>query len=364
MPQKVQGKKKQNKQQGKQPAVRQKSSVDQRFRTFGHLSDCGRDYAKTLSNPFTGPLGCVPSTHPIMTQKVRVFTRGSFACSKTTGTGFIICDPLNSMFNDASCVSYSINSYAATDLISNNLAAGVNGAFSNSPYTSAQFNEGADGNQGRVVGCGLRIRYTGTSMFNSGSIYAFHDPTHTTIVGSTSANIAGELLATRFQAGSRDWLTVLYSPVYEDDYTLIDPAAVASSAAANVERWYMGFLITGAQLDPNFATYDYEMYTVFEAQGRNVRGMTKAHSDPLGLSAVVNVAQDMRPTAAPVEQHSESFVSRALHNLGTAISHGSAIYSEGKNVINAGVDLYDIYKGRMPENFSKTLKMLPYMAEL
>ena len=72
----------------------------------------------------------------------------------------------------------------------------------------------------------------------------------------------------------------------------------------------------------------------------------------------------MRPTAAPVEQHSESFVSRALHNLGTAISHGSAIYSEGKNVINAGVDLYDIYKGRMPENFSKTLKMLPYMAEL
>jgi hypothetical protein len=326
---------------------------------YGHLSECGSLYAATLSNPFTGPLGCVPSEYPIMTLKSRTWIRGEFQAG-TNGYASIFADPINMAMSDQDAVNASTNTFALTAISATNAvpAGSVLGYRSNSTYVAAQFG-GNDANsiQMRVVGCGLRIRYTGSDLNNQGSVYAIHDPTHSSILNATTGVISGELLSNRFKI-SKDWQTVLYSPVFAADYQMTNVAAQASATSPTTNRWYMGFLIAGAQ---NGAPFDFECYSVFEAQGRNVRGMTKSHSDPLGLSAVVNVSQEVRPTSQPIEEHSQSFFGKVVHELGHAFSTASNVYSEGRALIQAGSDAYDLYQGRSPKFFNESLKMLAYM---
>ena len=126
------------------------------------LSRCAADYAMCLSNPFTGPLACVPVSPTVMSLKLRAWTKGEFK-SGTAGVGYINADPYSAVASDLACVRHSDAAYAGSTVALSGVA-GTSAHFSNSPYINASFTNGAAGAQYRVVSAGLRIRYIGTEL--------------------------------------------------------------------------------------------------------------------------------------------------------------------------------------------------------
>lgn len=357
MPQKTASKKNSSKPGSK--ATGTKNRLPLQVIPRNYLSDCASDYTRCLANPFTGPLACVPGPYPIMTRKLRVFIKSSFTIG-SQGAGFVWCNPMNSLVNNHDCVNFTGADYASAG----GYAGVANGAGttliqtarSNSEYDAAAFGESPGTAQGRVVSCGLRIRYSGTELNRAGTVVAFSDPTHSTINGMTPANISLEVQSRRFPV-TRDWTTVLYMPVIAEDYQLINVsnALTAANVAAGTLSWYMGFQVIGAVVATSF---EWEMFTVFEVNGRAVRGMTPSHSDPTGLAATMNVSNSAAPVQGPAEVHEKSFLSKVTDNLKFAISHGADVYNYSKTAVNAGQDLYSLYKGGAPSNTIRAAEQL------
>lgn len=301
-----------------------------------NLSNCGSDYARAIANPFTGPLACVPGQFPIQTRKLRVYTRGTFYIGMNSA-GFIFASPPNAIANDSDCVNFSTNNYAGDGTFTGIADGGpygtVAGARSNSDYTKADFGGTGGTSQMRIVSAGLRVRYTGKELDKSGSMYAFQDPTHNSLVGVTPTQIANEAQARRCQV-SREWTTVLYNPVQESDYQLTTNSFPPSIGSGSALAWYMGVMVTGCVVTGS--SFDYEFYVTYEVNGRNVRGMTRTHSDPLAVAAVVNVATAQPPVSGQIEQHEKSFLARVSENLGSALSHGADLYNMGNALYSAG----------------------------
>lgn len=294
-----------------------------------------------------------------MTRKLRVFVKSSFTIGSGQ-SGFVWCNPMNSLANDHDCVNFTLSDYTGGGGyagVANGAGTTVYGtARSNSEYNAASYGNTPGTAQGRVVSCGLRIRYSGTELNRAGTVVAFSDPTHSTINGMTPAQISLEVQSRRFPV-SREWTTVLYTPVEADEYQLINVsnALVAANVAAGTLSWYMGFQVIGAVAG---TTFDWEMFTVFEVNGRSVRGMTPTHSDPTGLASAMNVANSAPPVQGPAESHEKSFLSKVTDNLKFAISHGADVYNYSKTAVNAGQDLYSLYKGGAPQNTLRAAEQL------
>lgn len=317
------------------------------------MSSCTRDYIRSLANPFSGPLACVPSPYPNWTRKVRVFSRGNFVTSSTNNIGLIWADPVNSSQSTYNCVLSTTAASTSTTFTGYN-ATGWQGSPSNADYTGVQLGTGS-GIQTRVVSAGLRIRYAGTALNKGGRIIAFQDPTHTTLNNRAESTLLSEIQAKEYAV--RDdgtWTTILYSPVLDTDYQLnqwniLDPtiAGVASDSG----RFYMGFLIVSATASTPFY---YEFFAVHEYQGSTVRGQELSHADPIGLSVGATVSTAHLPTQASNAAIESSFVSTASKYLKEGISY--AVHNPG-NVIAGVKAAKDVY------NFSQGARSVPILTE-
>jgi hypothetical protein len=290
-----------------------------------YLSGCARDYARTLVNPFSGPLACIPSFPVLMTRKMRTWARGSFSTG-TNSQGWIAADPKYGAINNSATVYYSTAGMApvAVDMA----AVGVGTANSNSDYALGTVGPAA--NLYKVVGYGLRFRYTGTSLNQGGTIVALCDPNHNSLQGRSYANFQAELMSKQFPFG-REWINVLYKPVTDLELTS-QSTFPANTGAATDLCFYMGAYINSAVAAQPF---EFEVYGVYEWEGATIRGQTPSHADPVGFAAI-QVASLNSPTTVPKagndpSKHEASFLKEVGNTL---LQTGSTVFG---NMIGSGV---------------------------
>jgi len=145
------------------------------------------------------------------------------------------------------------------------------------------------------------------------------DPTHTSLDGRSLSDFDAEVQSRRFPV-DRKWLTVLYRPVVDVD----DEFKGTFPNGATDPNWYMGFALAGASATTAL-TYEWEYYSIYEYQGRNIRGMAPSHYDPTGYAAVHSVSQmgkHLLPSDQDASTRSGSFLSEVGNYLGSALSWG------------------------------------------
>jgi len=307
------------------------------------LSDCAVAYASALVNPFTGPLACVPISPTVLTYKFRAWSKGEFSTGSTAAfSGFITADPYCAFVNDVACVHYSGANYnsASIGILG---AANTGLAYSNSPYSDAQVTPASAGINYRIVGAGLRIRYIGTELNRGGTIIALVDPTSSTTIGQTPANMLGEVTSKKFVV-NKIWTTILWRPVLVTDYSL---TSVAPSTHFNDNDFGpLSFYVEGA--DNTVALkYEYEFSCVFEANGRNVRGQTVTKTDTTAQTAIAAesvTSPFFVPHQASSDASTMKFLQSVANNFGKTTSHIVAGKEAVVSAVKLGKTIFEVGK--------------------
>jgi len=264
------------------------------------VSQCARDYINTLTNPFNGPMVCVPqSTSTDETLKQRVFVAGQFY-SGTAGSGnlgYVLADPRNAVSNSNECTISTLAAYNVAGTISNSFAAGTVASFSNSMFNGGTFGAQQGFAKYRPVGAGLRVKASTTNLNVGGEYFAFMDPEHRSPVGDTIAQIYNNARTKRFPIVLNEWVTLLYTPFTQNDFELAALAFTNPSTVSSSDNAF--YMLIGAVTAASQQLFDFEFYVVYEVAGQNIRGATPIHSDPIGLAAAVNAVNRQPPMAHP-----------------------------------------------------------------
>lgn len=310
-----------------------------------HLSKCSTDYARCLVNPFSGPLACVPNFPALKSRKFRVWAKGTLSTG-SQDIGFIWQDPQLGINNNVESVFFTTNSFAGNSFEISD-AVNVLGAMTNSDYDSSMI--GTAGITYRVVASGIRARYIGTELNRGGQLIALSDTNHNSLLNRTIQACDAEINSKRFPV-NREWTTVTSRPVRDaDDDFGVNPAAIPITTSLS---WYNGIIIQGPGVTADF---EWESYTVYEAQGQNVRGMSPSHTDPVGYNAVnmmTNFTKHLDPHQKKPADVEKSAVSDTIQLLGTAMSKAEPFVAgitdiATGNYLGAALDfgegLYDLF---------------------
>jgi len=267
------------------------------MKTLVKLGGCSVEYGRSLVNPFTGPVACVP-TYPVSkTRKVRTFARGTFQTSATNGFGYIVADPSRALTNDAPCVVGS-NS-ASTQTSMDWTVVGQNVQFlSNSEYGFASIGDSPTQIEYKQVSAGLKVRYIGTELDRGGQIIGLQDQNHASVFQRNISSVDGEETSRRF-AIDRKWKRVLFRPLEGSDLDFLDALSTYTPGPTDMS-FFMCFVIQAPNVTTSLS-FEFEFFANFEVIGRNVRGLTTSHVDPVGaaaVQAVVAVGENLYPTDA------------------------------------------------------------------
>jgi len=205
------------------------------------MSECSARFLRAVIDPFGERNVCLPTAPACASLKSSGFVRFSMSTG-TNNVGFVVCNP--SWCNDLPQGFYTGPTYSANanlisimsatnvlytgvlPIIVSNLPYGTaDVTVSNAAYTSDQ----STLLQGRVVACGLRITYTGTTINESGVSYCYVDPMHENVFGvSNNGSTLGSLLQTDVKGVTRD-------PCHMSIYPVNDIEILYGTAAPNNE---------------------------------------------------------------------------------------------------------------------------------
>lgn len=203
-----------NKQKGK-PRMSKKMQVPRSLNNSLRLSKCALKFALASVDPFhPDAIGaCIPSAPSPPSLKAHSLFRTT-ATIGTQGWGFVAINP--SVVNDAKDMFFSGSLYAGDPdagnqfLLSANtiLAPGVK--YQNSsptlPYVASQLNSGAANDaqiiSARLVACGVRVRYIGTALNQSGMTICYSAAQHDN-AGNVSRSRAGYLPETSIEVNDK-----------------------------------------------------------------------------------------------------------------------------------------------------------------
>jgi len=154
------------------------------------LSKCALAYARALVDPFHPSVrqACLPVFPAPLSHKVTAFARYTMQLG-TAGYGFMTISP--SLANDLPIGYLSTSLYTAASALpligGSTFNVGVSRVLlPNIPYNASQLLSAATaGGQvasGRIVSCGVRITYTGTTLNESGVYYIFSSPIHENVL--------------------------------------------------------------------------------------------------------------------------------------------------------------------------------------
>lgn len=281
------------------------------------LSECATNYARTLANPFDGPLSCIPTFPALQSLKARTYARGVFATSSTTGVGYVVVSPLRCCVNDQSAIFFTLSTFTGTNITAS-LGVGINPADTNASYPGADLNLTESGFGARVVGLGLRVRYIGTELNRGGQLYALQDPTHSSLDGRSIAELANEL-QTRVFPVNRVWTTVLYKPVSSGDMNF------NQGLPGITQDYYLAILAFISSTTS--LSFEWEVYGVFEYQGVNIRGQTASHTDPTGFAAVHSssaVSSVLNATQLSSDKRETNAIAATVNYLANGISSATS----------------------------------------
>jgi hypothetical protein len=258
------------------------------------MSPCAKDYMMALSDPF-GLLEanrevCIPDTMVMPSYKLTTITRGSFAIG-TLGIGFVWTNP--SLYGNAAhttnhCyITYTASNFASNSLQTSTTIAGVEHA------VDSQFPYGKDISEvrrWRIVGHGLRVRYSGTELNRGGRLVSFSIDDE-----DLTASQANDLLKNQNSAThpvTRSWRTVAYRP--------FDPDQVDYTPLTSHRDQQLGFYVEGGTPGSLWEYQTVRFWELLPTPDKPVPMTTKSHSDITGLSAARDwIANSIYTLAGP-----------------------------------------------------------------
>jgi len=285
------------------------------------LSGCAKGYAVALKCPFwfkdrscsnkvmslkvnpeMNP--CIPMFPAIKTRKFYANASGTFGAPNGFEAATIVFAPWrmandNSLINDvAPAILYtrsSIGGAANAFPICDTGSPWGNGAANlNTDYNTASLvNVGGVGIKYRVVGAGLRIKYTGNMVNASGIIAAVEQSDHETLGGLTLDQV-GQLdsyfsvsVVSAMEKKEDPWTYLTYTPVAMDDFDFnSDTIANATWPVNGNKNHFIGAILSGIPTGGDF--FSWEAIVHYEAIGQAVRGKTDTPADPMGTASVLN----------------------------------------------------------------------------
>jgi hypothetical protein len=247
------------------------------------LSPCALEYAMAVANPVSGPLACLPVWPSLLTRKFRVWCKG-VGSTGTVGIGYLVMDPWQAIANDQNCVFYTDSTFTGNTIIQS--GPGTFGAASNSDYPSVTFAPTAQSSQYRLTVALLRIRYDGTELNRGGQIISYSDPNHSSVVGMGPVDFLSNTECVRHPM-RREWISLTYvtaqSP--ERDFQPYPPVGFGLSYSA-------GFLVVSTS--PTIPVpFEWEAYYVFEATGKQIRGLSQSKADTPGFEHLNSSANEV-----------------------------------------------------------------------
>lgn len=251
-----------------------------------NLSKCSMLYLRALSDPFAvfEPLPCIPDRVATVSKKLRTQLRGTMYIGSAS-VGFLVC-AARTFGNDSPNVAFSDATYAGTTLPATLAGTGVAWTNNPMPYTNGDL---AASLGYRLVGCGIRLRYTGTELNRGGMIIPFFVPMGVTAAGWNASNFLSRPEVRTFPV-SRGWRSIGWKPTFDSEmnYSIVN----YSMAAGNAANMNFGFLVTGGAVGNSF---EWEQVAYYEVINRSnalqLDGATPSHSDEDGLSAIRNAIE-------------------------------------------------------------------------
>lgn len=282
------------------------------------LSGCAKGYATAQMCPFffkdgscasrvpksvsMKELPCVPSFPTVKSRKMTCWADFEMGFSNTGGVAWCAAAPWRLANNESNTddVSPSIlysgawgaNTTAEFPTFDQGSESYPGGwGMMNSDYTTEQLvtTSTGVGIRYRPVGFGLRIRYIGALMQAAGMIHGGVQPDHTSLAGIQLDQFAQyETYFTRQVSSVADgkWVELTFNPVNSADLEYArDTVANATWNSEPFKNHFMGFIVTGA---PAGASFQGQIFGIYEVEGAEVRGKTISVSDVVGTSAVLN----------------------------------------------------------------------------
>jgi hypothetical protein len=244
-----------------------------------HLSPCSRDYLQVLCNPFLAikDLPCVPDLYDSPSKKVRTRVRGTVVIG-TNNFGFITYCPFAGAGSDESSICYSSSgtTFVGTTITFDGAATGTSlGSNSQAPYQSTAFGALNANVQYRVVGSGLRVRYTGTELNRGGTIIPFRHPQNEDVTG-LNIGLAMGFQETQAIQVDRKWHMIAWVPTSAGNYQYQTQPTSNSNPFNRIT-----ILLSGTPTN----TFEWEIVSYFEYTGQT-DNVTPSHSDIEGMSRV------------------------------------------------------------------------------
>jgi len=275
---------------------------------------CAQHYAETVMDPFDTPEGaCLPVLPCLDSAKRKIFARGT-GLIQANGFGGIMAT--TSLTHDSPCVLYTNGMGTGNTLAGTDPTTAVqrysNSELSNSDFTSLRV-------QGRVVGCGLRVRYTGKQIDMNGTIYAFEEPSHLDCGNLTVQDLEG-FDKVKPQNFNREWTVVTWQPVLpsESAYST-DPYAKPYANYTN--PIVILIQVQGLGQGEGLLPFQWEWYLHYEAIGSGARGKSHTHMAPMAGPNVIAALQKA-PTSmfddVSNKKVSKRKISSAMVDLGSS----------------------------------------------
>lgn len=319
----------------------QQKVIVQQVPAVNRIQPCTKHYISALTNPFDlRTLPCIPDLHSIPTRKIKCITRGTMEVG-SQGVGFILMNPHNVLpaphalgTDTTAAILHSQASFAGIAAISAYPTSTPGGVVAlgqaQMPYADTQYEylwyNGTKNTRGlsvRPVGVGIRARYIGTTLNQSGRMILARHPDNGDFSGTGSAQLLAYQTINSVPV-SRQWQTVCYKPTSSSDYEFSGNPITSSenqkevvATVANSLKFCtfnMCILVEGAV--PSSA-FEFEVVSFYEIAGAT-DATTKSHTDLMGLSAVRNSTQSGPPTQRAIVAE-KTLLHQAAENLNPII---------------------------------------------
>lgn len=210
--------------------------------------------------------------------------------------GFAIIRPMAGICGNAAAAGYPSLTVSEKDFSGTTIDVGalnVNSVDSNSPYVASGANM-PSGMKARVVACGITISYVGDANVKGGTVLMAQDPSHSTLVGKSYADLAPEPWTKTDPVIGHVSHQVTWTPARDSELSYEGKINSADYGGAPC----MAIIVEA----PQGRLFYVEAVFHYEWLGFSASRLTPNVADPVGFSGVLTVANS---TAA--HSHGVSF---------------------------------------------------------
>lgn len=284
------------------------------------LSMCAKLYAIAAVDPWGCPEPpCVPDNVNLPSFKFAARNRGTIQTGAAGSVGFVSVSPYNMVQQNNPSVWSTNTAFTGT---ATSTGAGVGSNPSDSPFPRTVFVKSSTNvsQTYRIVGAGIRVRYTGPEQFRSGQVICYSAPGNQVIPdGITGPTLLNSRNATTAVC-DREWHSVVWKPASPTDLDYFDLDSVNSNANIGRIDDNSGCLLVFVTGVNGNCAFEFEAVTWFEVLGAQLPGLTPSHSDATGLAAVSS-ARGVVNSSSSISDNVVSFMGATYD----ALTHMSGI---------------------------------------